>query len=830
MRVNANKRISPMIPLPHAKRHLFLFSILKKQELATSLRPKPISRKQQSKSISVYKYLPAPLKKQAKQTAALIRLQRKKLNKQAKAKLRQTKRTTALLSKQSRRNNRLFKKQYKKLLRQLGIRVKQSAAYQLLLTYFLSFFYTFKDYPSHVISALLLSAGILAGTALTYDQVFKNLPDPLGLRENNPQVTTRILSRDGDVLFRIYEDENRTIIPLEDMPPEVIFATIAIEDKEFFTHNGFSISGIIRAAVANSKGQKVQGGSTITQQLVKNRLLTSERTWTRKIRELLLSIMVERNFPKEEILEMYLNQVAYGGSTYGIEEAAQRYFGKSARDLNLAEASLIAGLPAAPSIYSPYGAYPELAFLRQEEVLRRMQEDGYITEEQAKQAIRQPLRLQRDVIDIKAPHFVMYVRKILADKFGEDVVQHGGLIVRTSLDLELQETTQEIVTKEVDKLARLKVTNGAALVTNPATGEILAMVGSKDYFDFDHDGQVNVTTRPRQPGSSIKPLTYSLALEKGMTPITRIDDSPVSYQVAGSPTYSPRNYDGTYHGRVTLREALGSSYNIPAVKTLATVGVSSMLDRGEEMGITTWGDRNRFGLSLTLGGGEVLMTDMAVLYGVFANSGKRVSLDPILEVTNYQGEVLYRNECVLDGRNCTNSQVLPAGVAYQITHILSDNHARTPAFGPQSTLYIPGQQVAVKTGTTNNLRDNWTIGYTSSRVVAVWVGNNDNSPMSYVASGITGASPIWNSIISNLLSDENPHSFAVPESVSITSVCSNGSIDCGWCTNTREEAFLRGTEPPRGCIDTADSDDTIRPASQSGRIRGRLTPATQIQL
>lgn len=724
---------------------------------------------------------------------------------------------------------------------QIARKLKKTIAYQLLLNYFLSFFYTLQSSPSHVVSALLMSIGILAGYGIIYDQIFKDLPDPIILTERQPEVSSRILSKDGEVLFRIYDNENRTIIPLSEMPPEVIFSTIAIEDKDFFKHSGFSISGIIRAAVANTKGEKIQGGSTITQQLVKNRLLSTERTWTRKIRELILSIMVEDKYTKEQILEMYLNQVAYGGSTYGIEEAAQRYFGKSARELNLAEASLLAGLPKAPSVYSPFGANPELAFLRQEEVLRRMQEDGYISSEQAEAAINHPLKLQRDVIDIKAPHFVMYVRKLLADMFGEEMLQHGGLIVRTTLDLPLQERSQEIVTQEVDKLAQLKVTNGAALITNPKTGEVLAMVGSRDYFDFEHDGQVNVALRPRQPGSSIKPLTYALAIEKGATPLTVIEDSPVTYQVAGSPPYSPKNYDGTYHGRVTLREALASSYNVPAVKMLAGIGVSTMLDRGAEMGITTWGDRSRFGLSLTLGGGEVLMTDMAALYGVLANGGNKVPLDPILEVTDYKGEVLYRNECALDGINCVEAQVLDPSTAYTITHILSDNNARTPAFGPFSTLYIPNQEVAVKTGTTNNLRDNWTIGYTTDRVVAVWVGNNDNTPMSYVASGITGASPIWNSLMRLQLNNQNPHVFPVPDTVTIASVCFGPEgINCGECTSRRKEVFAKDKIPSRACLSpTAQGqEEATRSGQPQNRIpvpreagqqpnRDRLTPAAQ---
>ncbi|MBD3279748.1 MAG: hypothetical protein GF390_03485, partial [Candidatus Pacebacteria bacterium] len=487
----------------------------------------------------------------------------------------------------------------------------------------------------------------------SYQYVFKDLPLPQDLITKKQAVTTRILDRHGQLLFRIYKDENRTLVPLSQVSPHLINATVAIEDKDFYLHHGFSVRGITRALMANIKGEEImQGGSTITQQLVKNRLLTPERTIQRKLREIIVSVLVEGTYSKEEILEMYLNQVAYGGSTYGIEEAAWRYFNKPAVELNLAESALLAGLPQAPSLYSPFGPTPELAYARQEEVLRRMVEDGYITLAEAEQAKQQPLEFRQDTIDIKAPHFVMYVKKLLAEKYSEELLYEGGLEIRTTLDLELQDQAQQLVTDEINELQRLRVSNGAALVTNPQTGEILVMIGSKDYFDFAHDGQVNVTIRPRQPGSSIKPLTYAVALEQGKNPASIIQDSPITYHLAGSPPYSPQNYDGKFHGRVTLREALASSYNVPAVKTLAEVGVNNLIDKAEAMGITTWQDRNRFGLSLTLGGGEVLMTDMATAYSTFANLGETVKLNPFLEIRDYQGELLYRNSCVFEHKGC----------------------------------------------------------------------------------------------------------------------------------------------------------------------------------
>lgn len=671
---------------------------------------------------------------------------------------------------------------------------------ELLKDYFLSFFRTARSHFFVSLLFLALMGSIFYGTNYIYQEIFKDLPNPSLLAEKPPPVSTKIVDRNNQVLYRLYEHENRTIIPYEDIPPQAIYSIIAIEDKNFFNHHGVSPSGIIRALKANIKGERLEGGSTITQQLVKNRLLNSQRTWTRKIKEIILAIETERLYSKEEILEMYLNQVAFGGSTYGIEEAAQSYFQKSAKNLSLPEAALLAGLPQAPSTYSPFGAYPERAFLRQEEVLRRLTEDGYITKEQAIAAMNQPLVFRKDAVNIVAPHFVMYVREILESQYDEELLNNGGLTIRTTLDNKLQEASQLIVSDEVEKLGALRVGNGAALITNPKTGEILSMVGSTNYFDYDHSGQVNLTIRLRQPGSSIKPLTYALAFSNGFSPSSTIEDSPITFRFENAKPYSPVNYDGKFHGRVTLREALASSYNVPAVKLLNILGVNNLIDLGEKMGITTWGERQRFGLSLTLGGGEIKMTEMATMYGVFANNGTRVDLNPILEITDYTGKVLYRNECALDGVGCPIETVISPGVAYMITHVLSDNRARTPAFGPMSTLYIPNQQVAVKTGTTNNLRDNWTIGYTSDRVVAVWVGNNDNQPMSYVASGITGASPIWNSLMRTQLSNDSPHAFIVPTEAKVASICTyTGRAACAWCQSTKEEVFLEGKVPMSNC-------------------------------
>ena len=705
---------------------------------------------------------------------------------------------------------------------------------ELLIDIFRSFKLTLQFYSWKIVVTLLFVGVLFAGIYWIDTLIFKDLPLATDLRVKKQQVSTKILDRNGEVLFKIYADENRTLLSLSDMPRSVVAATVAIEDKDFFIHKGFSLSGITRASISNFQGKSLQGGSTITQQLVKNRLLSSERTFARKIRELLLAIMVELQYSKEEILEMYLNQVSYGGNAYGIEEASQKFFAKSARDLTLGESALLAGLPQSPSTYTPFGSNPELAYARQEEVLRRMVEDGYISPEQAQQAKKEPLIFNEDKVEIQAPHFVMYVKKLLAKQFGEELLNTGGLEVRTTLDLQTQKDAEVVVAQEIATLNRLSVKNGAAMITNPQTGEILSMVGSVNYFDFANDGQVNVTLRPRQPGSSIKPVTYALALENGKTTQSIIDDSPVTYHTAGSKPYSPKNYDGTFHGKVTLRESLASSYNIPAVKTLAEVGISNMIDLAEQMGITTWKDRSRFGLSLTLGGGEVTMADLTQVYGTFANMGTSVPLNPILEVTDYTGTIYYQNSCALTKENCPGEQVLQPETAYLITNILSDNQARTPAFGPFSTLHIPNQEVAVKTGTTNNLRDNWTIGYTSDRLVAVWVGNNDNTPMSYVASGITGASPIWNKLIRAQLSEENPHQFILPENIIMAQVCKNQPYTvCEFCppASLYTEYFADGTQQLYSCSFAqlrnrpAPTGNQGTTQDQQQNTRGQLTPA-----
>jgi len=634
---------------------------------------------------------------------------------------------------------------------------------------------------------------LLISSILFYFYIVRDIPQPNKLLERPPHLSTKIYDRNGILLYTFFDgSQKRTLVKIEEIPDHVIKATLAIEDQAFYKHSGFSISGIVRAFWRNLSNSEIEGGSTITQQLIKNTLLTPERTIERKIKELILSIEIEMLLSKNKILQMYFNEVPYGGTAYGIEEAAQTYFDKSIKEVSLAEAALLAGLPAAPTRFSPFGANPQFAITRQHQVLNRMVEEGYISSEQAEKAKKEKIILAPQTENIKAPHFVMYVKEKLVEEYGQKAVEQGGLQVITSLDYQIQKTAQKIVSEEVAELSQLQVGNGAALVTNPKNGEVLAMVGSKDYFNHKEDGNVNITTALRQPGSSIKVVTYALALENGFQPSTIINDSPITYHSPGSQPYSPLNYDRRFHGNVTLRTALASSYNVPAVKTLAQFGVKKMIDLGEKMGITTWNEPNRYGLSITLGGAEVKMTDMAVVYGTIANYGERKDLSPILKLTDSQGKTLYSN-------SNSRKKIISKKTAFLLTDILSDNRARTPAFGPSSFLVIPDHQVAVKTGTTNDKRDNWTIGYTRDFLTAVWVGNNDNSPMSAVASGVTGASPIWNKIMVKLLEDKPKHHFPTPDNLVKVKVCSwNGLLPCEGCP-TVEEYFTAGEEPKQHC-------------------------------
>lgn len=610
----------------------------------------------------------------------------------------------------------------------------------------------------------------------------QDLPSPKTLVLGQIPQTTKMYDRNGTLLYQMYADQNRTIIPLSEVPLYLQQATIAIEDKDYYKHPGFDLTAIARSFWVNISGGELQGGSTITQQLIKSALLTPETSITRKVKELILAFWAERIFSKQQILEMYFNQVSYGGTAWGVEAATEVYFGKHAKDLNLAESTFLAGIPRAPSIYSPFGQTPTLWKKRQKEVIQRMVDLSYITKDQAEEAEKTELFFQQQQTPLHAPHFVMYVKDLLVKKYGLPYVERGGLTVITSLDLSLQEKTQKIVAEEIANNAYLNLTNGAAMITNPKNGDILTMIGSRDYNNLGF-GNVNVATSLRQPGSSIKVITYATALTKGFTAASILDDSPITYAIPGSRSYSPVNYDGKFHGKPSLRIALANSFNIPAVKTLNQIGIPAFVEQAKKMGITTWGDPKNYGLSITLGAAEITMLDMTTVYGVLANGGARVDANPILKITDSKGNILEEKNAV------SARQVLDENIAFILSNILADNQARALEFGTNSPLLIPNHTVSVKTGTTDNKRDNWTFGYTKDRLVAVWVGNNDNSPMSQqLASGITGAAPIWHKIMETILEGKPDETFVQPTGT-MTKPCLG-----------RIEYFVKGTENSVDCI------------------------------
>lgn len=638
--------------------------------------------------------------------------------------------------------------------------------------------------------------GLFLFTVFLFAWYSRDLPKPDKIRRTTG-LSTIIYDRNQKPLYDIYRDQNRVPITLSEVSQDLKNATLAIEDKNFYQHQGFSLTGIIRAFINTLFKGRMEGGSTLTQQLVKNVLLTQERTLPRKIKEFILAVEIERRYTKDEILQMYLNEAPYGGTISGIEIAAESYFGKTAKELNLTESVILAGIPQRPSFYSPYTGSSQAYISRSGEVLRRMREDNYITSDQEKMVEKElpAIQFKPSGQNILAPHFVMYVREQLVDRFGEKMVEEGGLRVYTTLDLELQDKAQQIVTEEVEKAKTLKVGNGAALGIDPNTGEILIMVGSKDYFAKDYDGNVNVTLSLRQPGSAIKPITYVTALKKGFTPSSLLMDVETHFPGGlNNKDYIPKNYDLKYRGPMQLRFALGNSINVCAVKLLAYIGIKDMLQTAYNMGLKTLEPTqeniNRFGLTITLGGGEVRLIDLTSSFGVFATGGVLNEPVSILKVTDNGGKILY------EYKKNKGKIVLGADDAFLISDILSDNNTRSEVFGPKSWLYISERKVAVKTGTTDDKRDNWTVGYLPSFVVGTWVGNNDNSSMDpSLASGVSGAAPIWNRIIREAIKKLPSEEFKKPDNIIQMDIDAYGGGLPKEGYPTRKEYFKKGTEP-----------------------------------
>lgn len=624
----------------------------------------------------------------------------------------------------------------------------------------------------HTRNTLLLLGGsiiaLVAGGLFLWAASIR-LPEFNVINDRKISQSTKIYDRTGEILLNdVHEDIRRTIIPFDQMSRNVKNATVAIEDAEFYEHAGIKPTAILRAVLTNlATGDLLsgQGGSTITQQVVKNAILTTEKSLTRKFKEWVIALKLERVMTKEEILSLYLNEAPYGGNIYGVEEASRQFFNKHAADVTLAEAAFLAALPQAPTYYSPYGGNLENLEKRKNLVLRRMEEIGFITADEREAAATEIVTFNpRPDQSLQAPHFVFYVRDYLEKKYGQAAIEERGFEVTTTLDFELQQKAQEIILKgATENEKNFNASNAGLVALDPTTGQILAMVGSRDYFDEDIDGAVNVTLAKRQPGSSFKPFVYATAFKKGYTPDTILFDVPMQFSTACSVSnmtsegecYSPKNYDLVFRGPLTIREALAQSVNVPAIQGLYLAGINASLKTARDLGISTLADSARYGLTLVLGGGEVTLLEMAGAYGTFANEGNRNPTVAILRVEDAEGNML-------EEFSEKPYRVLDRNIALQISDILSDNAARTPAFGERSSLYFPGRDVAAKTGTTNDYRDAWILGYTPNLVVGAWAGNNDNTPMEKKVAGFIIA-PMWHEFMEFALPKTDAENFPSPE-------------------------------------------------------------------
>jgi len=618
----------------------------------------------------------------------------------------------------------------------------------------------------------------------------RQLPDPNAWQDRKIIQSTKIYDREGkNLLYEIHGEEKRTVIPFNEIPQTVKEATVVAEDAEFYSHSGINIRGIVRAIWADIKGGTlVEGGSSITQQLIKNAYLSPERTLSRKIKELILSIALERRYSKDEILNFYLNQIPYGSNSYGIEAAAQTYFNKPAKELNLAEIVYLVAMPKAPSYYSPYGNHEEELKSRANHILSRMRELKYISDNDYNNALKTTVDFVGQKTGITAPHFVFFIRDYLNEKYGEDFVEKGGLKVTTTINLDLQKIAETVVEDGAKRNEIYNAKNAALVAIDPKTGQILAMVGSKSYWDnpepegcepgknCQFEPNVNVATRLKQPGSAFKPFVYATAINNGYTPDTVIWDISTEFNplcswdgiaepgVDQQTCYKPKNYDGRFRGPVTLKQALANSLNVPSVKVLYLAGINNSINTAENLGITTLKDRSRYGLSLVLGAAEVKLLDIVSAYGVFGQEGIKREPTGILKVEDGNGRVLeeYKDQ---------GQKVLSEQVAREINDILSDNTARAPMFGLYSPLSLGNRPVAAKTGTTQDpndetkAKDAWIIGYTPSLVAGVWTGNNDNTPIEKGGAGVAAAGPIWHDFMTQALKDTPIEAFTKPDPI-----------------------------------------------------------------
>lgn len=619
---------------------------------------------------------------------------------------------------------------------------------------------------------------IFVGTGVVAWAYYSLTPAASQLAERKISQTSAIYDRTGErVLYEMHGEENRKILTHDHIPDVARLSTIATEDANFYNHIGIDPSSIVRALKVNIENNAVvQGGSTITQQLARSAFLTKERTLKRKFLEAIFAIKIERHYSKEEILDQYLNEVPYGANAYGIETASETYFGKIAENLTLDEAAFLAALPKAPSYYSPYNTHGDATKARQKYILQRMSELGLVSDGEVQDALKIDTlaKIKKPSSPILAPHFVFYVLEQLETKYGKEFVQTGGLKIKTTLNYDMQVLGEDVVARGASKNISRGATNAALVAVNPKNGDILAMVGSKDFYDKSIDGQVNIATSLQQPGSSFKPFAYATAFEKGYQPETKIMDAPTNFGPDGSGrNYVPRNYDGKFHGMLTMREALAQSLNIPAIKTLYLAGIDDTIAMAHRLGITTLNERNRYGLSLVIGGGDVKLVDMASAFSVFANDGVRNPSHSILKITDANGKLIEQAEL-------NPTRVLDQQIARKIDSILSDNKARTPIFGPKSPLIMSdGRPVAAKTGTTQEFRDAWTVGFTPQIAVGVWAGNNDNRPMKGGSDGVFVAAPIWNEFMTKVLVNQPTETFIAYDAYDKSGDDKLASIDLG---------------------------------------------------
>ncbi len=619
-----------------------------------------------------------------------------------------------------------------------------------------------------------LGVAILVGGAFAY--FAKDLPSPGNFRERIVAESTKIYDRSGThLLYEVHGEEKRTVIPFADMPDVVKYATISLEDQDFYHHFGVKFTSILRAILKDIVTlDKAQGGSTITQQLVKNTLLSNEKSIARKIKEVILAFELEAKYSKDEILEMYLNEIPYGSNAYGIEAAAQTFFGKPARELALDEAALLAALPQATTYYSPYGSRTEALAGRQSYTLKQMADLGYITPEQRDEATiidtLEKIQPQKDII--AAPHFVMYIKEYLQERFGDRAVEEGGYKVITTLDWDKQQIAEKVVREGAEKNKIWNASNAALVAIDPKNGQILSMVGSKDYFDVTVDGQVNVATRERQPGSSFKPYVYLTAFTKGYTPETLLYDVETEFETEEGKSYKPQNYDGKFRGPLPIKEALAQSLNVPAVKTLYLVGVTEAIALAKNLGIEGLNDPKRLGLSLVLGGGEIRLLDHVHAYATLANGGIKQPMAAILRIEDARGETIEAFT------NTPGERVIEEKYVTMLEHVMSTNSYRAPVFGDKSPLAFSDRDVAAKTGTTNEFRDGWTLGFTPSLAVGVWAGNNDNSSMKEGADGVNVAAPIWRAYLNETLTNSSKERFPkYEEEKGLTTPLLNGKME-----------------------------------------------------